>query len=139
MAGACFALFWVQCVAGIAINAYNQIWLRPDITITDSILRIIVGTGPISLGAAANSILIALSAEGIMVLAAWVKKRQLKQGIEIGLAAGRATGRAEGRAEERKLANARLHAWAKDAMEAQRQGRPIPFDELPIENDSESD
>ena len=147
MAGACFALFWVQCVAGIAINAYNQIWLRPDITITDSILRIIVGTGPISLGAAANSILIALSAEGIMVLAAWVKKRQLKQGIEIGLAEGRATGRAEGRAtgraegraEERKLANARLHAWAKDAMEAQRQGRPIPFDELPIENDSESD
>ena len=139
MVGAYFALFWIQCVAGIAINAYNQIWLRPDITITDSILRIIVGTGPISLGAAANSILIALSAEGIMVLAAWVKKRQLKQGIEIGLAEGRATGRAEGRAEERKLANARLHAWAKDAMEAQRQGRPIPFDELPIENDSESD
>ena len=121
MAGACFALFWVQCVAGIAINAYNQIWLRPDITITDSILRIIVGTGPISLGAAANSILIALSAEGIMVLAAWVKKRQLKQGIEIG--------RAEGRAEERKRANAKLQALAKEYG--------IPEEKLQIENESE--
>ena len=123
MVGLYFALFWIQCVAGIAINAYNQIWLRPDITITDSILRIIVGTGPISLGAAANSILIALSAEGIMVLAAWVKKRQLKQGIEIG--------RAEGRAEERKRTNAKLHAWAIE--------KGIPIEELPIEDETRAE
>ena len=119
MVGLYFALFWMQCVAGIAINAYNQIWLRPDITITDSILRIIVGTGPISLGAAANSILIALSAEGIMVLAAWVKKRQFEEGRE------------KGRAEERKRTNAKLRAWAIE--------KGIPIEELPIEDETRAE
>ena len=126
MVGAYFALFWIQCVAGIAINAYNQIWLRPDITITDSILRIIVGTGPISLGAAANSILVAISAEGIMVLAAWVKKRQLKQGIQIGVEQGKEIGRAE----ERQRANAKMRAWAEE--------KGIPPDELPTIDETES-
>jgi hypothetical protein len=117
MVGVYFALFWIQCVAGIAISVYNQIWLRSDITITDTMLQIIVGTGPISLGAAANSILIAISAEGIMVLAAWVKKRQLEQGIQIG------------RAEERKRANAKMRALAKEYG--------IPEEKLQIEDETE--
>ena len=103
MVGVYFALFWIQCVAGITISVYNQILQAADYTFADTILHIIVGTGPISLGAAANSILIAISAEGIMVLAAWVKKRQLEQGIQIG------------RAEERKRANAKMRALAKES------------------------
>ena len=135
MVGVYFTLFWLQCVAGIAINAYHQIWLRTDNTLTDTILQIIVATGPISIGAAANSILIALSAEGVMVLAAWVKKSQFRLGMEVGVEQGKEIGRAE----ERKRTNAKLRAWAKDAMEAQQQGRPIPFDELPLEDETEDE
>ena len=123
MVGVYFALFWVQCVAGIVINAYNQIWLRPESSLADSILQIIVWTGPISIGAAANSILVAISAEGIMVLAAWVKKRQFEQGLEKGVE--------KGRTEERKRANAELRAWAME--------KGIPIDELPIRGESGSD
>ena len=80
-----------------------------------------------------------------MVLAQWVKKRQYEQGLEQGLEQGREQGREQGleqgmergRAEERKRANAKLRAWAENAMEAQRQGKPIPFDELLIEDESE--
>ena len=117
MVGVYFALFWIQCVAGIAISVYNQILQAADYTLADTILHIIVGTGPISLGAAANSILIAISAEGIMVLAAWVKKRQLEQGIQIG------------RAEERKRANAKMRALAKEYG--------IPEEKLLIEDETE--
>ena len=116
-----FALFWIQCVAGMAISVYNQILQTADYTFADTMLHIIVGAGPISLGAAANSILVAISAEGIMVLAAWVKKRQLKQGIQKGVELGRA--------EERKRVNAKLRAWAKE--------KGIPLEELPISDESE--
>ena len=126
MVGLYFALFWIQCVAGMAISVYNQIWLSPDNTLTGAILQIIVGTGPISLGAAANSILVAISAEGIMVLAAWVKKRQLKQGIQIGVEQGKEIGRAE----ERQRANAKMRAWAIE--------KGIPPDELPTIDETES-
>ena len=111
---------------GMAISVYNQIWLSPDNTLTGAILQIIVGAGPISLGAAANSILVAISAEGIMVLAAWVKKRQLKQGIQIGVEQGKEIGRAE----ERQRANAKMRAWAKE--------KGIPPDELPTIDETES-
>ena len=82
-----------------------------------------------------------------MVLAAWVKKKQLRQGIEIGMEQGIEQGKEIGieqgieqgkeigRAEERKRANAKMRAWAKDAMEAQQQGKPIPFNELPLEDE----
>ena len=123
LVGAFFVLFWLQCVAGIGISVYHQLWLRTDVALTDAMLHIIVAAGPISLGAAANSLIIVISVEGIMVLAAWVKRRQFEQGME------------QGRAEERKRANARMRAWAEDAMEAQRQGRPIPFDRLLGEDD----
>ena len=118
MVGLYFALFWIQCVAGMAISVYNQIWLSPDNTLTGAILQIIVGTGPISLGAAANSILVAISAEGVMVLAAWVKKRQFEEGRE------------KGRAEERQRANAKMRAWAIE--------KGIPPDELPTIDETES-
>ncbi len=131
MVGVYFALFWIQCVAGVGINAYNQIWLGTDVILTDVILQMIAATGPISFGAAANSFIVAISTEGIMVMAAWVKKRQFRQGLQ--------QGREEGRAEERERANAKLRAWAKDAMEAQQQGRPIPFDQLLIDEDTESE
>ena len=121
MVGLYFALFWIQCVAGMAISVYNQILQTADYTFADTILHIIVGTGPISLGAAANSILIAISAEGIMVLAAWVKKRQLEEGIQKGVELGRA--------EERKRANAKLRALAKEYG--------IPEEKLEIEDESE--
>ena len=118
MVGVYFALFWIQCVAGIAISVYNQILQTADYTFSDTMLHIIVGAGPISLGAAANSILIAISAEGVMVLAAWVKKRQFEEGRE------------KGRAEERKRANAKMRAWAKE--------KGIPTDELPTIDETES-
>ena len=127
LVGAFFVLFWLQCVVGIGISAYHQLWLRTDIAFTDAILQIIIAMGPISLGAAANSLIVVISAEGIMVLAAWVKRRQYEQGLE------------QGRAEERERANAKMRAWAKDAMEAQQQGRPIPFDQLPINDKSEAE
>jgi len=135
LVGAFLALFWLQCVAGIGISAYHQLWLRTDIALTDTILQIIIATGPISLGAAANSLIVVISAEGIMVLAAWVKRRQFEKGLEQGLEKGVE----KGRAEERKRANAKMRAWAKDAMEAQQQGRPIPFDQLPINDKSEAE
>ena len=57
-----------------------------------------------------------------MVLAAWVKKRQLKQGKEIG--------RAQGRAEVRRQFNAKLRALAKEYG--------IPENELPFMDESEN-
>ena len=57
-----------------------------------------------------------------MVLAAWVKKRQFAEGVEVGIEQGKEIGRAE----ERKRANAKLRALAKEYG--------IPEDKLPIED-----
>lgn len=122
MVGAYFALFWIQCIVGISINIYNQIALLPEIALTDIILQVIVGSGQVSLGAAANSFLVAVSVEGIMVLAAWVKKRQFEQGF--------ATGMTQGAAKERKRNNAKLRALAKEYG--------IPEEKLEIEDETES-
>ena len=130
LVGVFFVLFWLQCVAGIGINAYHQLWLRTDIAPTDAILQVIIAAGPISLGAAANSLIVVISTEGIMVLASWYKRRQFEQGVEKGRAEGLEKGRAEGRAEERKRANARMRAWAEE--------KGISVDELPIRAESES-
>ena len=56
-----------------------------------------------------------------MVLAAWFKRRQFEQGLEIG--------RAEGRRAMRKLHNAKLRSLAKEYG--------IPEDELPLLNESD--
>lgn len=133
MVGLYLVLFWVQCVVGISINAYNQIWQRADSSIADTILQVILVSGAVGIGAATNSLIVVITAEGIMVLAAWVKKKQFAEGIEV----GKKQGIEQGISEERKRANAKMRAWAKDAMEAQRQGKPIPFDELLIEDESE--
>ena len=107
-------MFWLQCLAGIGSNAYQQLWLRTDIAITEAMLQVITAAGLISLGAAANSLIIVISAEGIMVLASWFKRRQFEQGME------------KGRAEERKRTNAKLRAWAEE--------KGISVDELPIDD-----
>ena len=74
-----------------------------------------------------------------MVLAAWVKRRQLKQGIEIGLEQGIEQGKEQGIeigkkqgiAEERKRTNAKLRALAKEYG--------IPEEKLEIEDETESE
>ena len=58
-----------------------------------------------------------------MVLAAWVKKRQFAEGLEQGVK--------QGRAEERKRANAKLRALAKEYG--------IPEEKLEIEDEDESE
>ena len=130
MVGAYFALFWIQCVVGISIDIYNQITLLPEIALTDIILQVIVGSGQVSLGAAANSFLVAISVEEIMVLAAWVKKRQFERGFETGVAQGITQGKEQGIAEGHKRANAKIRAWAEE--------KGIPIEELPtIEDETE--
>lgn len=131
MVGLYLVIFWVQCVVGVGINVYNQVWQRADSSIADTILQVILVSGAVGIGAATNSLIVVITAEGIMVLAAWVKKRQFAEGVEVG--------KKQGISEERERANAKMRAWAKDAMEAQRQGKPIPFDELPIEDETKEE
>ena len=127
MVGIYLVIFWVQCVVGIGINGYNQIWQRADNSPADTILQIILVSGEVGIGAATNSLLVVISAEGIMVLAEWVRKRQFAEGKEQGIEQGKAIGIAE----ERKRANAKLRAWAIE--------KGIPIEELPISGESESD
>ena len=123
MVGIYLVIFWVQCVVGIGVIVYNQILLQyADNTIADTVLHVILMSGAVGIGAATNSLLVAISAEGIMVLAAWVKKRQFAEGIEVG--------KEQGIAEERKRANAKLRAWAEEKG---------PLEELPeIDDEDES-
>ena len=123
MVGIYLVIFWVQCVVGIGINGYNQIWQRADNNLADTTLQTILVSGAVGIGAATNSLLVVISAEGIMVLAAWVKKRQFAEGLEQGVK--------QGRAEERKRANAKLRALAKEYG--------IPEEKLEIEDEDESE
>ena len=119
MVGIYLVIFWVQCIAGIGINGYNQIWQRADNSLADTILQIILVSGEVGIGAATNSLLVVITAEGIMVLAEWVRKRQFAEGIEVG------------RKQERKRANAKLRALAKEYG--------IPEEKLEIEDEDESE
>ena len=123
MVGIYLVIFWVQCVVGIGINGYNQIWQRADNNLADTTLQTILVSGAVGIGAATNSLLVVISAEGIMVLAAWVKKRQFAEGLEQGVK--------QGRAEERKRANAKLRALAKEYG--------IPEEKLEIEDEDKSE
>ena len=124
MTGVYFAVFWVQSVVGIAINTYNEIWRSPDNTVPDAVLNSIVESGPISLGAAGNALVVAITVEGfLMVLAAIIKKRQFEEGVEQGIEIGRA--------RERKRVNAKLRALGEEYG--------IPEDKLPIEDEDEND
>ena len=131
MLGVYFVIFWVQCVAGIATDAYYQVQQRSDAPVFVTLLEVIRGAGPTGIGAAVNAIVIALFVEAIMVLAQIIKRRQLEQGRAIGLEQGRAQGVEQGReqgleqgAEQARLEHTeQLRAWAKE--------RGIPLDELP--------
>ena len=127
MLGVYFVIFWVQCVAGIATDAYYQVQQRADAPVFVTLLEVIRGAGPTGIGAAVNAIVIALFVEAIMVLAQIIKRRQLEQGKAIGLEQGRAQGVEQGLeqgAEQARLEHTeQLRAWAKE--------RGIPLDELP--------
>lgn len=136
MTGVYFAVFWVQSVVGIAINTYNEIWRSPNNTVPDAVLNSIVESGPISLGAAGNALVVAITVEGfLMVLAAIIKRRQFEEGVEQGIEIGREQGieigRKEGRARERKRANAKLRSWAEE--------KGIPFEDLPKDDEPEDE
>ena len=119
MVGVYLVIFWVQCVVGVGINTYNQILQRADLSIADIVLQIIVGSEEIGIGAATNSLVVVITAEGIMVLAAWVKKKQFAEGVEVG--------KKQGKAEERKK-------WKDLAEEF-----GIPEDRMPKDAESEDD
>ncbi|MDE2687455.1 MAG: hypothetical protein OXI16_08190 [Chloroflexota bacterium] len=121
MVGVYLVIFWVQCLVGVCINTYNQILQRADLSITDIVLQIIVGSEEIGIGAATNSLIVVITAEGIMVLAAWVKKRQFAEGVEVG--------KKQGKAEERKRVNAKWRDLAEEFG--------IPEDRMPKDDESE--
>ena len=129
MVGLYLVTFWLQCIVGIGINFYNQIWQRADNSLVDIVQQAIVGSEEVGIGAATNSLIVVLSAEGIMVLAEWVKKKQFKEGVEVGIKQGRAQGIKQGAAAERKRVNAKLRAWAKE--------HGIPEEKLPIEDEDD--
>ena len=122
-----FVIFWVQCVAGIATDAYYQLHQRADAPVPITLLEIVRGSGPTGIGAAVNALVIALFVEATMVLAQIVKRRQFEQGRVQGREEARAEAREEARAEAREEARRehteQLEAWAKE--------KDIPLDDLP--------
>lgn len=110
-----FVIFWVQCVAGIATDAYYQLQQRADAPVPVTLLEIVRGSGPTGIGAAVNALVIALFVEATMVLAQIVKRRQFEQGRE--------QGREEVREEAQREHTEQLEAWAKE--------KGIPLDDLP--------
>ena len=110
-----FVIFWVQCVAGIATDAYYQLQQRADAPVPVTLLEIIRGSGPTGIGAAVNALVIALFVEATMVLAQIVKRRQFEQGRE--------QGREESREEDQREYTKQLEAWAKE--------NDIPIENLP--------
>ena len=121
--GVYLVISWVQCVVGVGINTYNQILQRADLSIADIVLQIIVGSEEIGIGAATNSLVVVITAEGIMVLAAWVKKKQFAEGVEVG--------KKQGKAEERERVNAQWKDLAEEFG--------IPEDRIPKDDESEDD
>ena len=110
-----FVIFWVQCVAGIATDAYYQLQQRADAPVSVTFLEIVRGSGPTGIGAAVNALVIALFVEATMVLAQIVKRRQFEQGRE--------QGREESREEDQREYTKQLEAWAKE--------NDIPIENLP--------
>ena len=118
--GAYFAIFLVQYIPGIAVEAYTRIQQAASADFTHIALEILKASGPIGIGSAMNAIAIAVLVEAVMVLAKMVERQRWEQ--------GRAEGRAEGIKEERKRSNAKLRALAKEFG--------IPEDKLPIEDET---
>ena len=133
MVGVYLVLFWFQCVVGIGINIYNQIWIwqQADINIAETILQVILVSGAVGIGAATNSLVVVLTAEGSMALAEWVRKKQFKEGVEVGKKQGIEQGKEMGRSEERKRISAMLRALGEEY--------DIPEDKLTIKDEDEND
>lgn len=149
MVGVYLVLFWIQCVVGIGINLYNQIWIwqQADINIAETILQVILISGAVGIGAATNSLVVVLTAEGTMALAEWVRKKQFKEGVEVGkkegieqgieqglekgIEQGIEQGKEMGRSEERKRISAMLRALGEEY--------DIPEDKLTIKDEDEND
>ena len=126
--GAYFGIFLIQYIPAIVFDAYTHIKRQEvDDALATTALEIIKASGPIGIGSAMNAIAIALSVEAIMVLARILSRQQRAEGHAEGLAEGLA----KGVAEERKRSSAKLRAWAKE--------KGIPFEELPISDESEDD
>lgn len=117
--GAYFAIFLIQYIPGIALEAYTRIQQAASADFAHIALEILKASGPIGIGSAMNAIAIAVLVEAIMVLAKMLSEQQRREGIKIGIK------------QERKRSNAKLRAWAKE--------RGIPIEELPIEDEGEDD
>ena len=81
-----------------------------------------------------NALAVALCVEAIMVLASWLRKQQLEEGIKIGRTEGVEIGVQKERERaniERKRSNAKLRAWAKE--------NGVPIENLPIDIGDEDD
>ena len=117
MVGLYLFLFWVQCITGIGINAYNLALQSADSGIADIILQAIVESEKVGIGAATNSLIVVITVEGILVLASYFKKKWQEE-VDI------AKGFKQGVAAERKRTNAKLRAWAEE--------RGIPIENCPL-------
>ena len=142
MLGLYLAIYGVICAAGIAAEIRSQLIKGSDDYI-ETALRVVKGAGSIGIGAASIALTIAIAWEGIMVLAQFVKRKQIaegiqigrEQGIEIGVERGKEQGVkqgieqgvAQGVAQGAKSAQQRhakiMREWAAK--------RGIPADELP--------
>ena len=81
------AIFDALCVFGIAMEVRAQ--LRQGVSdYLDIAHQTLKGMGAVGAGSAATALAIAIAVEGIMILAEFVKRRQLAQGIEIGMERG---------------------------------------------------
>lgn len=125
-----FVIFWVQCVAGIATDAYYQLQQRADAPVPVTFLEIVRGSGPTGIGAAVNALVIALFVEATMVLAQIVKRRQFEQGREQGREEVREEAREEAQREYTEEMTAWMEAWTQD-MEAWAKENDIPIENLP--------
>ena len=125
-----FVIFWVQCVAGIAIDAYYQLQQRADAPVPAILLEIVRGSGPTGIGAAVNALVIALFVEATMVLAQIVKRRQFEQGRAQGREEVREEAREEALRERAEEREAWMEAWTQD-LEAWAKENDIPIENLP--------
>ena len=162
MIGVYFAIFGVVCGVGIFAEVRSQLSQLSQgapVDYLETALRIIKGSGSVGIGAASIALTIAIAWEGIMVLAQFVKRRQLaegirigreqglEQGIEIGVERGVEQGREQGieigveRGIERGVERGMEQGVKKGAKDAQQRHakmmrewaaeRGIPADELP--------
>ena len=100
MIGMYFAIFGVVCAVGIFAEVRSQLSRLSQgapVDYLETALRIIKGSGSVGIGAASIALTIAIAWEGIMVLAQFVKRRQLAEGIRIGREQGLEQGIEQGR------------------------------------------